>query len=193
MNRLLKHTVLFLILIIFWSCAGEASYDMNKSESGVAPAVAEEMEAITLNFDSLNEEQLVVYQKRAEQKVRDFFDYVKIISNPDVEKDFKNHTKIVSENLFINDTTSVFDQSLGTYLDSLQTIEKQLIIIPEKLKTNIPLTKDSTAYYKGTLQSKLITNSGKQSKLIDFYLIEIEKDFGSSKQQTIEVKLGNIY
>jgi hypothetical protein len=213
-NSLHIITALFIILI-FIGCAGES-----KNESLVSGAMVEEdlsAEPLPFEFniyelpDSLTNEQQTAFQLRAKQKFQDFLDYLKIVSNPELDDDLVNHSEKLLKELFISDTVTFYDGDTILYgtIDSnnnpieLFSFLKKGILVShrEEITSKInsyrfvsPLEKDTTNnLYFGKLETDIIINKQKTIKTIDIYLIETKKQFGDTEQRTVEIKLGNIY
>lgn len=197
---LLTYCILFLM-----SCASDSM-----QESKVAAVFTEEAEpsaggkgnntAIELDFETLPEnlstEQQKAFQLRAKQKFQDFSDYLEILSDKKVNRDLKQHSYKLTMDLFINDSTTIIINQekkiqilLKEYLTLLMKNKEPQKFNYKNIQFTENLKRDSLFNYSGT-----ITFEAKNtSKTIDVYLIETKKQFGVEEQNTIEIKLGNIY
>lgn len=196
------HIIPFFCLLLLLSCAGESKQaDSNAEYEDTPTESAKEQVNFNINIHQLNAAQLLAFKVRAKQKVKDFADYIKIISDPKVEKDFKTHSINLATELFISDTVLIKDSLLTNaggvpliqYLNELSNAKKNTIIIPKKINFSDSFSIDSLNNYTGTIDTKFKLNGYLLHKKVDVYIIEIDKDFGDTTEKTIEVKLGNIY
>jgi hypothetical protein len=152
--------------------------------------------------NELSNEQREALETRAIQKFRDFIDYLKIISDPKITTDLKNHSKGLAMDLFVSDSTTVTDSSfknttnsmvLSAYLEKISIHKKSLVFLVEETHFQKPTEEDTRNNLIGVVNSRLIANGKKISKRVDVFLIDIAKSFGDSTLSTNEVRLGNIY
>ena len=211
MNKQFLHII--LIAIVLYSCAAE-SKDENTSASPAesAKTAGDRGGGIFTELEKDNEEltteQLEALQLRAIQKFQDFTDYLKIISDNDVDDDLKKHSVQLALDLFINDTITISNSdmlsnvdsskitttSLTAFIDSIHQDTGSLIFITVNTNKFIqPLTIDSTNNYTGIIESSFLVNGKETIKKIDVHLIDIQKEFGETNQTILEVRLGNIY
>lgn len=194
MNKVLLQIAFIISLFSLWSCAGEAKYDTAMSEfEEPTESVKKESPLVTSSFENLNKEQFNAFKIRAEQKVIDLLDYIRIISNPEVEKDFKLQSIELTKDLFVSDSSLIFKMPLTTFIDSIQKSKNQLIVIPKQIDFNSEFSNDSSEVLLANIQTNLILQGKQEVKTIDVYLIKTEKYFGDITENTLEVKLGNIY
>jgi hypothetical protein len=220
MFKLLLHiTTIFGIALLF-SCASDSMQE-NKSAASVTeeaePSAGENNKYAVADFEigtlpkNLSPDQQEAFQLRAKQKFQDFTDYLKIISNPKMDKDLKKHSQKLLKELFLNDSITFSDTTNSFYIpfnpnDStpvmisdfhninlLITFKRPLKISIQSISFTNLLATDSNNIYRGIMQAQLTVNKKNVSKNIDVYLIEIDKQFGETTQKTIEIKLGNIY
>lgn len=199
------HIISILCLFSLLSCAGESKYEdgANNNEMDLLAPTESKKEKVTFetNPNELNEEQLIAFKTRAEQKVKDFFDYVKIISDPKVGNDFKLHSLGLANDLFVNDTCTIIDSLLigeeilmvTNYLNGIKNSKNKVIIVPRKIEFITDFSLDSSGNYSAVIKAKFIAKGKILSKNLEVYLLETEKMFGETAEKTIEVKLGNIY
>lgn len=212
-----KWYILLLFAFVLIGCMNKSSNeDMNVAASvEMEPAasnnkdIADELIVSELPIE-LSEDQQKAYQLRAQQKFQDFLDYLKIVSDPKIDKGLVKHSENLIKDLFINDTVTFYDGDTILYemidhnnpLPLFDYIENVKIVshreaITSKIKTAEfvkPLKKDSTDnFYNGKLQTEIILNQKSVTKIVDIYLVETTKQFGDTEQKTVEVKLGNIY
>lgn len=151
--------------------------------------------------DNLSPKQQKAFQLRAKQKFQDFTDYIEILSDKKVSSDLKQHSYQLAMDLFLNDSTTIvlnkekqIEIYLKEYLSLLmlnrkksKNFEYQNIQFTENLK------RDSLSKYYGTITFNTKPSNKKIFTTVDVYLIETKKQFGSTEEKTIEIKLGNIY
>lgn len=207
MNRKLLHIILIAIILALSSCAGESqdkSARTNVNESAkMSDDFSEEVFTELENPNAeLAAEQLEAFQLRAIQKFQDFLDYLKIISNPDVDNDLKEHSLQLAIELFMNDSTLITDSIitvsidgiiLKDYLEKIKSNKNPIFIGIEKIGFSEPLELDSLNNYKGKIEVSLKIKESAINKKVAVYLIQIEKSFGQHEVNINEVKLGNIY
>ncbi|MDF1671908.1 MAG: hypothetical protein P1U41_00245 [Vicingaceae bacterium] len=209
MFKQVLHIISFYLLLVLFSCAGESRY-----EDAVAPAEesksipgnnAEFTEELNINKlpKSLSIEQQAAFELRAQQKFQDFLDYLKIVSNPKMDKGLVKHSEELMKELFISDTITITDSSIIDQKESSIKLSRLISLIKQRNKTvnfltnniifSIPLDKDSSNNYKGIMEASVIRKHKTKTIRVDIYLIETTKQFGDTEQKTIEIKLGNIY
>ena len=212
-----KRNILVVFTFVLIGCMSKSgNEDMNVSASaGMESAannnkdISDELIVSELPME-LSEEQQKAYQLRAQQKFQDFLDYLKIVSDPKIDKGLIKHSEKLMKELFISDTVTFYDGDTILYemidhnnpLPLFDYIEDAKMVshreaISSKIKITEfikPLQKDSTDnLYVGKLQTEIILNKKSTTKTVDIYLVETTKNFGDTEQKTIEIKLGNIY
>jgi hypothetical protein len=182
--------------------AAIATEEAEPSAGGNSKYAASDFEIETLP-ENLSTEQQEAFQLRAIQKFQDFTDYLKIISNPKMDKDLKKHSQKLLKELFISDTITITDSSLIDPNETTISLSRFILFVKDhpkivNFKTNnitftIPLNKDSTDSYMGVMETLIATKHNQKKIKINVHLIEIDKQFGETTQKAIEIKLGNIY
>jgi|GEM_PF-3171280 len=186
-----KRYILVVFAFVLIGCMNKSgNEDMNVAASAGMESVAsnnkdvaDELIVAELPLE-LNEDQQKAYQLRAQQKFQDFLDYLKIVSDPNLDKGLVKHSEELMKELFISDTLNYYS------LDS--------VIVPDSRVKNLtfitPLQKDSLYdYFTGKLQVNMFIGKMDTSFIVNTHLIETNKQFGDTEQKTVEVKLGNIY
>ena len=208
-NQILNITIICLILFLV-SCAEQSKnqYDNNAVETTETPSDISEEIMLELEVKSeasvsyLSDEQKEAFQLRAIQKFQDFTDYLKIISDPEVDNNLKEHSIQLALELFVNDsilltdsviTGKVEDIELRDYLKKIKSSKKSIYISAQSILFSEPLTLDTLGNYRGKINVSLKVNGGKLNKNINVCLIKIEKYFGKNEESIKEVRLGNIY
>ncbi|PCJ28059.1 MAG: hypothetical protein COA97_01935 [Flavobacteriales bacterium] len=199
------NTLILSLALILNSCAGEGSYnkdintEVTESENDDLEIILPELEK---QNSALSKEQLKAFEERAIQKFYDFTDYVKIISDPKVSIDLKDHTKLLATELFKTDSFNLDSSnlphfnsiSIRLYLELAKLSIKPIYITPVGVVVTEKLELDSIkGNYTGLIETSIIVNGKKENYKIDIYLIELNKSFGNNTERIREVRLGNIY
>lgn len=217
MFKYIIHITYLCLIISLFSCAGESQYndtalapvEESKSISGNSAEFTEELNINKLP-ESLSKEQQEAFELRAQQKFQDFLDYLKIVSDPKIDKGLVKHSENLMKELFINDSVTFYDGDTILYeiIDHNDPIllfdyirDSKLVSHREKIESKInsfnvvsPLKLDSiSSNYVGKLEIDMVLNQKATLKTIDVYLVESTKQFAEEEQKTIEIKLGNIY
>ncbi len=201
--------ILCCMALVIYACAGDSATE-NDSVAIPTESAKEESDVIYTELEEqsteLTSEQKEAFQLRAIQKFHDLTDYLEIISDPAIEEDLVEHSRNLTEELFINDSIAKSSTGLiwlyalfnSENADSLNRHPKinhwpQIFIKTKNIEFITPLEVDSTNKYNGVMKAIFIVNGKKINNNIDVHLIEIEKFFGDSSQFITEVRLGNIY
>ncbi|MBL4594670.1 MAG: hypothetical protein JKX68_12775 [Flavobacteriales bacterium] len=208
MNKLLLNiTTIFFILVLF-SCAGEdmkndnISTETAKSTTTETDEPKEIISVLERGDAELTSEQKEAFQLRAIQKIEDFIDYLRIISDPKVNNDLKEHSYQLALGLFINDSTFFSDSAitnpsnsifLTDYLTKMKSRKNPFTVNIKNIQFSEKLELDSLNIYKGSMIMSLGIKQKTVVKNIDVHLLEIQKIFGDSTLAIMEVRLGNIY
>lgn len=216
MFKQVLHIVNFCLVTALFSCAGESRYEDAaapvKEAKSIPGSSAKFTEDLSINKlpESLSKEQQEAFELRAQQKFQDFLDYLKIVSNPKMDKGLVKHSEKLMKELFINDTVTFYDGDTILYemIDHNEPIplfdyleDSKLVSHREKIPSKInsfnfvnPLKLDSISNnYRGKLEIDMILGKKATLKTVDIYLIETTKQFGENELKSIEIKLGNIY
>lgn len=216
MFKQVLHITWFCLILTFFSCAGESRYEdasapveESKSMAGNSAKFTEELNINKLP-ESLSKEQQGAFELRAQQKFQDFLDYLKIVSNPKMDKGLVKHSEQLMKELFISDTITIYDADsilygtknhnnplpLFDYLKGYKQVshKKEITSKVKSFSYTKSLQKDTlNNFYTGRLQAEMILNNKKTLKTVNIYLIETTKQFGDTELKSIEIKLGNIY
>ena len=69
------------------------------------------------NYELKSEKERAAYENKVKHKLEDFYNYLEIIGNPEVEKELREHTVVLAQKLFSEDV-----QIVDFVLDSTTTI-----------------------------------------------------------------------
>lgn len=208
MNKILK--ILGLANVILLLCApscGDEQEMANREDS----ALIESRENIREEFetDYLTESSLAAYEVTAKQKLSDFADYLRIVTDTTIDRSFRQQAGEMISGIFISDSVLI-QKMIGE--DSKDLNVSQLIIdglenklaVPlfslDSIRIHEPLHRTGNNAYAGTIrfsqnfifheQSQVIQST--ISRLAGFYLLKEEKAFGTDTLNVWSVRLGDI-
>ena len=206
-NKSLLYSITLVSFALF-SCAGESKDESMRNTTtesidkndGDAQELFTELEKPSTE---LTTEQLEAFELRAIQKFYDFTDFIKVISNNQIDKDLRAHSIQLSTELFISDSIQISDTTLMNkselpvkLIDFLKRIKPRsnpISIQTISLDFTHPLNKDTSNNYSGIMESEIMIKNKIKKLTITVNVIEIQKDFGENSQSVMEVRLGNIY
>ena len=173
-----------------------AGAQANKSmESYAAPAPAAAM-ASTFTANSVNQPQVSTFQKRGTQKVKDFYNYLIIISNPTYDKKLREDAKSQAKQLFYGSDCRVDGKTVSGFIDSCFNLQKQVDwkVEDEEVLKNMSATNVSdTATYYGEITFKESVNGVIVGvKKAEIVLSKSEKQFGDIKKEVWSVFICSI-
>jgi hypothetical protein len=187
------------ILALLFACAGQskdesAPTNAMMEESEDAKGVLSETDIIDLP-EELSEEQQNAFQLRAIQKLEDFTDYVKLLSEADMDNDLKEHSRELIKQVFIHDSIAVFspDSNLLSFIEEISAVSSPITFKTNKIEFSNPIAKDSLGSYTGEMKVIWEPLNDTNVNHVQVYLIELTKEFGETNQKTVEIRLGNIY
>lgn len=160
--------------------------------------------------DPLSNDLLRGYEETAKQKLSDYADYMKIVSDVSLDMTFRHQAGEMVKRLFVSgdiDTRNWNKQYSQTEPSSLnELLEKSLLqgipnwVQPEQISVLKPLTAGNDSTYTGKLSfyQKFIPFDIQKSQVtvsemsgVDIYVIKKVKSFGSESLIMWEVNLGN--
>ncbi len=205
--------ILFLILTLIVCSAKDCA------DGGNMRAVSEEERIIALKdnvktvfeADSLGDEFRSAYEETARQKLIDFADYLKIISDTSLDINFRQQARAMASKLFISDEVDLHNWSKIYSKSGLNTLEQLLDTSlsqgmdcwaqPMQIRVDKPLSwkNDSTFAGRLSFNQKLIplgsmvtSDSIYRTLMIDIYTLKREKIFDKEQLRIWEVLLGDI-
>jgi len=165
------------------SPAPSASKSMANYE---APAAAADME-YTFTAKSVAKPQMSTFQERGIQKLKDFYNYLTIISNPSYDKRLRDNAKVQAKQLFLGGDCKVGGKSAYNFIDSCADLNKEVdwkalnINVLQDMSTNTNAA--DTGTYHGELTYKESINSTiSGAKTAEIVLSKSEKQFGNTKR-----------
>jgi len=189
--------LIFLLLIPicdFGQSAGMAEKSMsNYSQNAPAAAAMEN----TFTSQSVDQPQVGAFQKRGMQKLKDFYSYLSIISNPNYDKTLRENAKNQAKQLFYGMDCKVNGSPVSNFIDTCFYVYKGVewkavdVSIIQNMTTNANKS-DTTAYY-GELTFKESKN-GVQSgpKKAEIVLSKSEKLFGDNRREVWSIYICSI-
>ena len=210
MNR----TFLILILVMIWLlCSSRTcTEDRNMTAANEAKALAASKDSIRMAFatDHPDKDKLRAYEETARQKLSDFADYLKIVSDTSMNIKFREQAAEMVKRLFVNGDTDVRNWAKGYSEYDISTLNEllskglskgfSLWIRPDTINVITPLAARDDSTYTGTLSfhQKCIPFDIQTSEVnisqmpgVDIYVIKMLKSFGDESLSIWEVYLGN--
>jgi hypothetical protein len=155
--------ILIPILIFFVCGAGTCTEENNWKEAREERLIAATKDSIRLAFetDYLKDDQIMAYEETAKQKLSDFADYLKIVSDTSLGIVFRRQAAQMAEKIFIHGNIYLREWNKaypGNPPDSLNELIRyslsygiSLWIKPEQIKVMTPLTLRNDSTYAGVL------------------------------------------
>jgi hypothetical protein len=145
----------------------------------------------------------------AKQKLIDFSDFLKIVSDSTLDKTFRHQAEEMAGKLFISEklnTINLSNPSAGPNITKIEKFQQGGIlkefscsILSDQISIKTPLTYANDSTYIGSLTFNQKCKSSGNSKqkgiftqTIDIYAIKILKSFGKEQLPIWEIFLGNI-
>lgn len=149
------------------------------------------------SYELKSKKEREAYENKVKYKLEDFYNYLQIIGNPEVEKYLREHTLGLTQKMFSKDVKVIDFMADSNSTILLSSFLKKLVQSNETIKFSISNVatqsesdQQSTSY---TLQIK------KQNKVIDYQLTQlftislVDKKFGSKTKQVTLITLGEIH
>jgi hypothetical protein len=152
----------------------------------------------TFTSKKLSAEELAAFEQRAEQKLKDFYNYLEVISNPKYDKKLREDARKQAMELFVGGEKSVIGgKTIDGFLDSCMNVRSGTLPLSV---TEINITKGfngsnpiNPAIYNGTISFSIPRVQGSPEKhQADIMLIKTEKLFGTEKKLVWTVYLVEI-
>ena len=146
------------------------------------------------SYELKSEKEREAYENKVKYKLEDFYNYLQIIGNPEVEKHLREHTLSLTQKLFSEDVQVVdflADSNLTISLSSfLYKLLQSSKTVQFSISNLVIQSVEQSASY--SLQIK------EQNKVVDYYLNQlftislVDKKFGSKTKQVTLITLGEI-
>ncbi len=151
----------------------------------------------TFMASSLSQQQINTFQERSIQKLKDFYNYLSIISNPKFNKRLRENSKNQAKQLFYGTDCKVDGKLATTYIDSCFSLAGGVewkatdIIVKKDMSPDVSDT--SAGMYHGELSFKVVVNSIESgTKVAQIILSKSEKMFGETKREVWSVFICSI-
>ncbi len=179
---------IYILLIALSSCA-----TVNQTEGDFIQKSAptqEFSETYKYNNSKLSKETLKTFEPVALEQFGEFFEQIKIATNPDYDDDFKQEArkalsgKVMTDNI-PQEIKSNLDDQIDIYLSRYsneQIYEEKTDLVIMKS----PFEQDGENVYKGQISFQL--NQSKAINLINAYLVRVIKSFGAEQEEIWEVR-----
>ena len=211
MNRI---SYISIIVIIYLVCSARTCTEDEdataKKEEQYIMNLKESVKHVFMS-DSLSDQLLRAFEITAEEKLNDFADYMKIISDTTLDLRFRQQATELVRNLFVASDIELQSWSRVYHVTGLNTLELLLEhsisegiscwIQPSQINVINPFTQVNDSTVTGGLsfiQNCIPFNATGQSELvpgeatIDIYIIKEIKSFGDKQLRVWEVYLGAI-
>jgi len=205
---------IWILLMIYIVCSARTCSESEEPTQ-------EQKEQYTMNLmnsvkhvftsDSLSDHFLRAYEITAMEKLTDFADYMKIISDTTLELKFRQHAAEMVRNLFISDEIELFGWSRSYHASGLNILEHLISSClsegfslwnkPMQITIMEPFNNLNDSTFTGKLsfnykslslnnQDTAVTPSGRLA--IDIYLLKKIRSFGNDRFRVWEVYLGDM-
>lgn len=144
--------------------------------------------------ENLTPSDVDAFETRAIQKVKDFYNYLNIICNPQYDIQLRNAAKSQALDMFYSKESTVDGVKLESVLDSCVKSGKQATwqILQASTEKVLILNKDHSGY-DGSISFNLVVNSGAfTDKEVSIVLCKKAKKFGSDTKMVWTVLLNEI-
>lgn len=201
MNKL----VCFIWIGFLAGCASvnkeEAGYSSTQKDAQKESRIYESQ----FTAERLSEKHFEAFETRAIEKLHDFTDYLRIISDDRYNEEFKINAMTQARELFIEHSLITLPDitesaSLDAFLDQSYQNPNPGYLIIENPSIKVPLREATKNLYEGAVafQLSLLVNGDTlktktEERQAQFYLMKTEKNFGAKKKKVWEVFLGDIY
>ena len=213
---ILQWMLIGFVSLVLTNCASNSS----KEESAVSSmtdsvsATASEKTYLeeTFETDTLTKEQLMVFQKRAQEKLQDFINYVEIISNKSYHIELRNEASKQTDNLFADSSVSVnislskisetnkSPRSISNFMNDVRSCEYDSIKVKtDSVVISLPEKSDTTLKYLGEISARVKIEGYKNGIVVfnsstiqkaETIIFKTEKQFGSEKKMLWTASIG---
>jgi hypothetical protein len=210
----MKRNILILILILIYFICGSrtCTEENNAKEINEAKLLDASKDSIVKEFEfgKLQDEHLLAFEETAEQKLSDFADYLKIVSDTSLDIIFRKKAVEMVRRIFLSEATDMKTWCSGYAINDISTLnqllERSLLkgfplwIQPVQIQVRKSLEEVNDSTYSGKLSfyQNCIPFDVQKPQLhisekteVDIYLMKKAKSFGDESFTIWEVYLGN--
>ncbi len=193
-----------LLLLLSYGCATAYREDSANEMPAAAPTEAELTDQLTA--DRLSPAQLRAFELRAQQKLRDFFDYLTLVGDPALDSTFRTEAAEQATALFTNPRAvvriaptgqSAEDRVVGQWLKALAKSDEAATFLMGEPALIRPLTLGDSSQYRGALSVPVPSagdgESEAQTYQVNVLVKRVDKDFGEDEMQVWEVFLEGVW
>ena len=205
---------LLMLIIIYLLCGARSCSESDLKDGNEKNLISASKDSIkkAIEIDIPDTELLKTHEQMAKQKLLDFADYMKIVSDTTIDARFRQQAAEMARKLFISGQINIrnwdiisehsknrtLNQFLAKNLNEGSTYWIQLegIDIAKPLsQTNDSAFIGRLSVYKSSLsfEKQLVTKKYTEKVLVDFHLQKKTKSFGNDRVKVWEVYLGEIY
>jgi hypothetical protein len=208
----IKYILIFIAIYLICSartCTEDEEAAAKREEQDIIKLI--ECVETVFTSDTLSDDLLRGYEINAINKLNDFGDYLKIVSDTTLELKFRQHAAELTRNLFIPGEIELNNWSKAYPAPALNTLEFLLEyslsegiscwLMPLQINVSTPFILKNDSTFSGALNFKQdcislnkreISGSVSGKLIIDIYLIKQPKQFGDEKLNVWKVYLGDI-
>lgn len=205
---------IWILIVIYIVCSARTCNENDE-------ATEKQKEQYTMNLmnsvknvftsDSLSDHFLRAYEMTAIEKLNDFADYMKIISDTAMDLRFRQHSAELAKGLFVSDEIKLHNWSKAYPQSDLYTLELLLSyslsegipywMNPFRITVHKPFVNENDTTFIGNLSflNKCVPLDSKDTSeiisgelLIDIYLVKKLRYFGQDRIEVWNVYLGEI-
>lgn len=176
----------------FFLCCACATSPTEKGAEDMIETQPIQESALEAQFESeqMDAPRLKAFEARAQQKLQDLADYIKILEDPTLDSTFRQQAMRQALALFEHETGPMLQ---GFYDEELQASKYSI----QDIQVARPLQSTGTERYEGVLsfKSNMTTSQGASvitPKEAVIVLKKVEKEFGDERKLIWEVLLGKI-
>jgi hypothetical protein len=147
---------------------------------------------------------LRAFERRAMEKLKDFGDFLDIISESTYDQEFRQQAQSQARSMFIEHSkirlNRVGDQRIDLFLGGLRENPMKKNMLISDISIERPLKETIGSLYEGILGFSLsmVTDGDKSTEnprkmKADFFLMKTSKMFGTNEKVVWEIFLGDIY
>lgn len=147
-------------------------------------------------YEIKSAKEMMAYNDKVVSKVRDFYNYLEIISNPKIEQKVREHTIGLTKKMFLGDVELVDFLSGSDETIRLEALLNKLMEAGESLKFTVSSTHVSLLKDDQTITYTLAVV--KKGKAVNYelkqlsYIVSTTKNFGNKTRDVVITWLGEI-
>lgn len=206
---------IYILIIIYFICSARGCMEdpdtIAQREKEYISNLKDSIKQV-FTADSIPDFHLKAFEITAVEKLCDFADYLKIISDTTLDLKFRQQATELVRNLFVSDEvklnawSSVYPvnglNNLELLISYCQTQGMSCWIQPDQINVNTPFISENDSTFKGKLSfyqncisfsNPDISEKISNMLTIDIYTMKSIKSFGEEKIRVWEVYLGDMY